>query len=178
LKPMRPEGMPKGKELEVAGGCTILHGTKDTLIYGCYGRDPWLLSGRVPTYTPGNHETTENEHQTDWIRACKENAATRMKSWSDFSRSAGLTEMVDIGVLATRLQGLNQVLDWDGENMQLTNIDPSATIRIMKASNFSVKDGHPTFNNEYAEPVNALEFANELIKHTYQNGYKLPDMPR
>ena len=178
LKPMRPEGMPKGKELEVAGGCTILHGTKDTLIYGCYGRDPWLLSGRVPTYTPGNHETTENEHQTDWIRACKENAATRMKSWSDFSRSAGLTEMVDIGVLATRLQGLNQVLDWDGENMKLTNIDPNATVRIMKASNFSVNDGHPTFNNEYAEPVNALEFANELIKHTYQNGYKLPDMPR
>jgi hypothetical protein len=100
-----------------------------------------------------------------------------MKSWSDFSRSAGLTEMVDIGVLATRLQGLNQVLDWDGENMKLTNIDPSATVRIMKASNFSVKDGHPTFNNEYADPVNALEFANELIKHTYQNGYKLPDMP-
>ena len=30
------------------GGLTIFHGTKDTLICGCYGAQPFLLSGRVP----------------------------------------------------------------------------------------------------------------------------------
>jgi hypothetical protein len=42
---------------------------------------------------------------------------------------------------------------------------------------FSIKDGHPTFNNEYTDPINALEFSNELIRHTYRAGYSLPEMP-
>ncbi len=27
-------------------------------------------------------------------------------------------------------------------------------------------------------PVNAQQFAQELIKHNYRDGWKLPDMPR
>ena len=45
----RPKGFPEGKQLmQSGGGLTIFHGTKDTLICGCYGQNPWLLSGRVP----------------------------------------------------------------------------------------------------------------------------------
>lgn len=28
-----------------------------------------------------------------------------------------------------------------------------------------------------SDPVNAREMAQEMIKHTYQNGWKLPSMP-
>jgi hypothetical protein len=48
LQPFRPEGVPAGKDLNDSGGCVIFHGTKDTLICGCYGVNPWLVSGRTP----------------------------------------------------------------------------------------------------------------------------------
>jgi hypothetical protein len=48
LQPMKPEGWPAGKSMNVQGGGVIFHGTKDKLICGCYGAQPWLLSGRVP----------------------------------------------------------------------------------------------------------------------------------
>ena len=37
LIPPRPAGLPDGKDLNYAGGGVIFHGTKDTLICGCYG---------------------------------------------------------------------------------------------------------------------------------------------
>ena len=48
ILPDRPEGLPAGKDLNDAGGCLIFYGTKDTLICGCYGVRPYLLSGRNP----------------------------------------------------------------------------------------------------------------------------------
>jgi hypothetical protein len=85
--------------------------------------------------------------------------------------------MVVMGVLAVRLQALNQELEWDGENMRFTNIPADATIKTIIEDGFTIKDGHPTFDKTWTEPVNAVEYANEMIKHTYQNGWKLPDMP-
>jgi hypothetical protein len=88
-----------------SGGAVIFHGTKDTLVCGCYGANPWLLSGReipVPTLT---REVPENNHYTDFIRACKESPENRVKTASDFSEAGPLNEMVVMGVLAVRLQG-------------------------------------------------------------------------
>jgi len=42
---------------------------------------------------------------------------------------------------------------------------------------FKIHDGHPTFNKTWTEPVDATAYASELIKHTYRQGWKLPDMP-
>ena len=80
--------------------------------------------------------------------------------------------MVVMGVLAVRLQNLNRELLWDGPNMRFTNIPADATIKTV------IKDGHPTFDKTWTDPVNAQQFAQELIKHTYRDGWKLPDMPR
>ena len=52
LMPTRPEGLPAGKDLNVKGGGAIFYGTKDTLICGCYGADPYLVSGREPKCPP------------------------------------------------------------------------------------------------------------------------------
>ncbi len=177
LKPERPKGMPEGKELNFNGGAVIFHGTKDTLICGCYGRRPWLISGRTPSVPAMNREVTEG-HYMDFVRAAKEKAANRVQTASPFSEAGPLNEMVVMGVLGVRLQGLNKVLQWDGANMKFTNITPDETLKIMVEDGFSIKDGHPTFNKVWTDPFNALAFAQELIKHNYRDGWKLPDMPK
>ena len=176
LKPERPEGLAPGKDLNYQGGGVIFHGTKDTLICGCYGREPYLLSGRNPEVPHVLREITLS-HQQDWVRSCKEPYETRVKPASDFSEAGPFTEMVLMGVLAVRLAALNIELEWDGENMRFTNIPDDATIRTVIQDGFSIKDGHPTFKTVYTDPVNANEYAKELIKHTYREGWKLPDMP-
>ncbi len=176
FKPDRPEGLPAGFNLNISGGCSILYGSKDTMVVGTYGKDPILLSGRVPEDTHKLREVTLS-HQQDWIRACKEDPETRVPSASDFSESGPFVEMVDLGVAAIRLQELNQTLEWDGENMKFTNIPEGATIRIMEKDGFSIKDGHPTFENTYTDPIDANAFAKTLIKKEYRDGYTLPEMP-
>lgn len=176
LMPTRPEGLPAGKDLNVKGGGAIFYGTKDTLICGCYGADPYLVSGREPKCPPVMREVKES-HQMDWVRACKEDADDRTLSASDFSEAGPFNEMVVMGVLAVRLQGLNQELHWDGEKMRFTNIPADATIKTVIKDGFSIKDGHPTFKKTWTDPVNANQFAEELIKHNYREGWKLPDMP-
>ena len=96
----------------------------------------------------------------------------------DFSEAGPFNEMVVMGVLAVRLQNLNRELLWDGPNMRFTNIPDDATISAVIKDGFHIKDGHPTFDKTWTDPVNAQQFAQELIKHTYRDGWKLPDMPR
>ncbi|MDE6715136.1 MAG: gfo/Idh/MocA family oxidoreductase, partial [Muribaculaceae bacterium] len=176
LLPDRPEGLPAGVNLNNSGGGAIFYGTKDVLICGCYGRDPYLLSGRNPE-VPERCRVITDTHEMDWVRACKESPENRVLTASDFSEAGPFNEMVVMGVLAVRLQGLNQELEWDGENMQFTNIPADATIQTVIADGFTIKDGHPTFNKSMTDPVNARQFASELIKHNYREGWKLPDMP-
>ncbi len=177
LQPPRPKGVPIGKNLNNSGGAVIFHGTKDTLICGCYGKDPWLVSGRVPNAPKVLRVVPDSNHYQDWVRAAKESPESRVETASPFSEAGPFNEMVVMGVLGVRLQGLNQELHWDGENMRFTNIAENATIRTMIKDGFSIKDGHPTFNKTFTKPVNAIEFANGLIKHEYRKGWKLPEMP-
>ncbi|MDR1781349.1 MAG: Gfo/Idh/MocA family oxidoreductase [Tannerella sp.] len=180
LKPDMPEGWPAGKNMNDSGGYVAFYGTKDTLICGCYGVNPWLLSGRKPN-APKVCRRVENAtrggHEMDWVRACKESAANRLLTKSDFSEAGPFNEMVVMGVLAVRLQTLNKELLWDGENMKFTNITPDEKIRIIIKDDFKIVDGDPKFNKIYTDPVDAQQFANELIKHNYRAGWKLPDMP-
>ena len=183
IMPDRPELFKNGESLCFGydGGSAIFYGTKDTMIVTSHNT-PRLVSGRIPESvnyvreikTEGNLQFA---HQQDWVRACKEPAETRVPTASDFRRSGPFNEMVVMGVVAVRLQSLNQILEWDGEKMEFTNIPADATIRTVVHDGFTIKEGHPTFNKDWTEPVNAREFAAELIKHTYHNGYKLPDMP-
>ena len=175
-----PEGWPAGKNPNDSGGGVIFHGTKDKLISGCYGVNPWLLSGRVPNapkFRRRIENATRGGHEQDWVRACKENPATRVPTASDFSEAGPFYEMVVMVVLAVRLQSLNNQLDWDGEKMEFTNLKDDETIRTVVKDGFEIKDGHPTFAKTWTDPISAKQFAAELIKHTYREPWKLPDMP-
>jgi len=176
IKPMLPEAWPDGKNPNDSGGGVLFHGTKDTLVCGCYGVNPWLLSGRVPE-APKFRRRVEASHEMDWVRACKENPENRVKTASDFSEAGPFNEMVVMGVLGVRLQSLNKVLDWDGPNMQFTNLTDAEQIKTVVKDGFEIHDGHPTFKKDWTEPVSAKEFAAELIKHKYRAPWSLPDMP-
>lgn len=176
LQPMKPAGWPDGRNMNDGGGGVIFHGTKDTLLCGCYGRNPWLLSGRVPD-SPKTERRVTVSHEMDWVRACKESPESRVPTKSDFAEAGPFNEMVVMGVLAVRLQGLNKELFWDGNRMEFTNIGDSETIKIVTEDNFSIKDGHPTFETRYTDPINARAFAAEMVKHTYREGWSLPAMP-
>jgi hypothetical protein len=176
IMPERPEILKAGKNLNLNGGGVIFYGTKDILVCGCYGRSPYLVSGREPE-VPKTLRRVTLSHQMDWVRACKEDPANRVMPNSEFAQAGPFNEMVAMGVVAVRLQGLNQILEWDGENMRFTNIPADATLKICKKDGFSIKDGHPTFKKEWTDPVNAREFAARLIKPVYENGYVLPELP-
>ncbi len=156
LKPKLPENWPVDRR-QSSG--VVFHGSKDTLICGEYGTDPILLSGRIPN-VPQTLRRIDGTHEEDWIRACKETPESRVLSASDFSVAGPFNEMVVMGVLAVRLQALNKVLDWDGPNMTFTNI--SATDELRLGRNNTIK---------------AKEFADQLIKHNYREGWTLPAMP-
>jgi len=176
MMPDRPEGFPQGRQLMGSGGgLVIFHGTKDTLLCGCYGGGPWLLSGRKPE-VPKTLRRITGGHEMDWVRACKESAANRIPTASDFSEAGPFNEMVVMGVLAVRLQALNRVLEWDGPNMQFTNISDTDKFGMILKDDFKIVDGHPSFDKPKIE-INAKSFAQELIKHTYRDGWSLPAMP-
>lgn len=177
MMPDRPKGFPQGKQLMgPGGGLVIFHGTKDTLVCGCYGEQPFLLSGRKPN-APKVCRRVTLSHEMDWVRASKESASNRIQTASDFSEAGPFNEMVVMGVLAIRLQALNKELHWDGNNMRFTNIDDNETIKTCIKDGFTIKDGHPSFNKDWTDPINAREFAAELINHKYRAGWNLPSMP-
>jgi hypothetical protein len=176
IQPMKPEGWPDGKDMNDYGGGVLFHGTKDTLVCGCYGRDPWLLSGREPKVEPSMREV-DLSHEMDWVRACKESPENRVETSSAFAESGPFNEMVVMGVLAVRLQALNKELEWDGANMRFTNISDSETISTVIEDGFKIENGHPTFDKTWTDPVSASEYAARLIKHEYREGWTLPDMP-
>ena len=183
IRPMMPQGWPAGRNMDNSGGGAIFYGTRDVLICGCYGRQPWLLSGRTPNSPKTQREVPAAEgvrgdavHTMDWVRACKENFENRQAPASDFAEAGPFNEMVVMGVLAVRLQGLHKELEWDGAKMEFTNIGDNEEITFIKSDDFRIVDGHPTFNAP-SEKLNAKAAAKELIQHTYREGWSLPAMP-
>jgi hypothetical protein len=179
IKPMLPDNWPAGKNPNKQGGGTFFYGTKDILHVGCYGVQPELLSGNKPTVAKTERRVANGSggHEADWIRACKESAESRVPCTSDFAEAGPFNEMVVMGVLAVRLQALNKTLEWDGQNMKFTNISDSEQIRTVIKDGFTIKDGHPTFDKTWTEPTGAKAYSEELVEHTYREGWSLPDMP-
>ena len=176
IRPEMPDGWPAGRDMNDRGGGIILYGTKDTLVAGCYGVNPWLMSGRVPD-APRFVRRVPTDHYMDWVRACKESPDTRTETASAFHEAGPFNEMVVMGVLAVRLQALHKELEWDGENMRFTNIGDDETLRTVIRDGFEIADGHPTFAKDWTDPVNAKQYAENLIRRPYRNGWNLTAMP-
>ncbi len=177
IRPEMPDGWPAGRNMNNAGGAVIFYGTKDTLVAGCYGREPWLLSGRVPDVPKFVRRVPDENHYMDWVRACKESPDNRVEAASAFNEAGPFNEMVVMGVLAVRLQSLNKELEWNGQNMRFTNIGNDERIRTVIADGFKIEDGHPSFAKTWTDWEDANQFASDLISRPYRSGWRLPAMP-
>jgi len=171
LLPERPAGLEEGKMMGDGGGGAMFVGTKGTLICSTYARDPYIVGRELdpPNVTPILRRVTAS-HEMDWVRACKESKNDRVEASSYFGYSGPLNEVVVMGNLAVRLQDLKRPLKWDGENMRIKNIDEMEEIRVVSSDVFTVVDGDPQFDTEYAT-INAAEAARNYIKRPYRNGW-------
>ena len=106
----------------------------------------------------------------DWVRACKESKENRVECSSNFDYAGPLNETVVAGNLAVRLQDLRRRLEWDAENMKITNISDNDEIRVVTSDSFTVVDGDPRFDTQFAN-LNAKEAAESYIKKTYREGW-------
>lgn len=186
--PRRPEGLPDGDVLgKDSGGGLLFVGTKGTIMTSYYGMQPTLLPyskmeefkepDPIIPRIPGSEEGPwKGAHERDWIRACKESAENRVEGSANFAYSGPFNEMVAMGVLAVRLQDLKRPLLWDGQNMRFTNISDTDMIKVVTVDKFNVVDGDPRFDRQFAD-FNAKQVAEEWVKHTYRDGWKLPDLP-
>ena len=180
LLPPRPEELPEGEIMgrDSNGGCLFV-GDKGKLMCGCYARDPFLLPLSYDTSYKRPEPVLrriETSHEMDWVRACKESPENRVLPSSNFDYSGPLNEMVVMGVVAVRLQDLKRELKWDGENMRFLNIADTDEIRVVTSDKFQVINGHPHFDTKHTA-INAKQAAEEYIRHTYREGWTLPDMP-
>ncbi|MDA3823796.1 MAG: Gfo/Idh/MocA family oxidoreductase, partial [Bacteroidales bacterium] len=176
---MAPERIPELADGEMMGdwsGGVVFEGSKGKIMCGCYGANPRLfIKGKEATkdyVAPKAIKRVELSHEMDWVRATKENKENRVEASSNFNYSGPLNEMVVMGNLAVRLQGLNRELKWDGEAMKMTNISENDEVSIVTSDTFTIHNGHPSFDTK-REKVNAKKFCEEMIKHEYREGWKL-----
>jgi len=173
LLPERPAEMEPGKIMGDGGGGCMVVGTKGTIICSTYGRDPYII-GREnnPPQIKKVIPRVEVSHEMDWVRACKEPKASRVEASSNFAYSGPFNEVVVMGNLAIRLQDLKKKLEWDSDNMKITNIGDLEEIKIVTSDKFKVINGDPKFDTQF-ETINAKQAAEGYIKHNYREGWKL-----
>jgi hypothetical protein len=115
LKPERPEELEPGRNLGDNG--VLFIGDRGKLLCGGWSNSPRLIpESRMKEYQrpPKSIPRIDGSHEADWVRACKGEG----EACSNFDYSGPLSEMVLMGNLAVRS---GQYLEWDGENMKVTN---------------------------------------------------------
>jgi predicted dehydrogenase len=120
LKPEKPEALGD-MQIGQAASNVLFMGSKGVLRCGEYGDDPHLFPLSLMREYKRPPQTLERipgqAHERNWIRACKGGEA----ACSNFDYSGPLTEMVTMGNLAIRPENVGKRLEWDGENMRVTN---------------------------------------------------------
>ena len=121
LLPFRPPGVSNDVKLPASGALII--GDEGVIMHGSHGAQGLTLlpeeknkkfQANLP---PETIPRVEGSHEGDWIRACKDGKPAS----GNFAYGGALTEMVLLGVLASRVP--NQRLEWDTASMRFTNHD-------------------------------------------------------
>jgi len=115
LKPERPEDLEPGRKMR----SVVFVGDKGKIMSGEYGDSPRLIpETKMKEYNrpPKTLPRVEGTHEQNWIDACKNGT----QACSNFDYAGPMTETIVMGNLAIRNPG--QKLEWDGENMKVTNV--------------------------------------------------------
>ena len=177
LMPDRPLELEDGETMGDRDGGVLFVGTKGKIMCGCYAKNAKRLPSKdFKDYAPVINERLVDGgiegHEKDWIRACKEDPETRIKTKSHFGYAGPFNEVVVMGTVAARLSDLQRILKWDGENMKFTNINADEQIRVPMSVKLDATQKSPRYKSEY-EVINALEFAESLIHLKPRSGWEL-----
>ena len=167
LLPKRPDSLSDGVEMGEGSNGIIFHGSKGILICGNYGGKYRLLPEDKFKSLPkpaARLRRVGMSHEMDFVRACKESQENRVLPLSNFEYAGPLNEMVVMGNLAVRLKSLNKALQWDGVNMRITNLTDSDELKIV--------NGIPG-QEPKTLTLNAIQTAEEYIRHSYRSGWSL-----
>lgn len=178
LMPSRPFDLPNDAPMNPGGGFMFV-GSDAVLIANSYGGnwktykngDEFIPEIKVKLPRIPDHPKGGGRHEMHFVDCCK-NGGTPA---SNFAYAGPFNEMVVMGNLAVRLQSLQKTLEWDSENMKVTNIGPEEKLRTAKLLPYSSDIVTLQVDRESTQWVewNALEMSNEWIKHDYHNGYSL-----
>jgi hypothetical protein len=115
LRPERPATLEDGRAIADA---TYI-GEKGVIMHGSHGANPQLVPADpdFPGVDPWLPRT--GDIFQDWIQAIENGT----KSSNDFSISSHLTEIMLLTNIATLSQRANTTLQYDHENMRMTNLD-------------------------------------------------------
>lgn len=177
LLPERPAELEDGEIMGDRDGGVLFVGTKGKITCGCYARKPRRLpTNEFKDYKPEIKERLVaggiGGHEKDWINACKAKPSERDILKSNFEFAGPFNEVVVMGTVASRLAALDRTLKWDGPNMRFTNISEDEKMKIPEFVKLDNSGGFPRYISNYKE-VNALEYANSLIKRNTRKGWDL-----
>ncbi len=114
----RPPELEEGRDVPRTGAIVI--GDQGKIMYGSHGAGGKRIipEAKMKEYKlPPEKLPRVRNHHEDWLGAIK----TGTRAGSDFDYGGPLTEIAQLGIIATKMLG--QKLEWDGPNMRFTNCD-------------------------------------------------------
>jgi len=115
IKPARPDVLEADRQLREA----LYIGDKGMLMHGTHGATPELIPNDPGFKEPEKWLKRPSSVYVDFIEAIKEGR----KAANDFEISAKLTEIMLLTNIAVVSQQLNKTLEYDAENMKITNCE-------------------------------------------------------
>ncbi len=112
----RPDDLEPGRN--VPGTGAIIIGDKGKIMHGSHGAGGVRIFPEEKMKAYKQPEPTlprTRGHYNDWLDAIKNGT----QAGSNFDYGGPLTELVQLGIIATRMLG--RKLEWDGKNMRFTN---------------------------------------------------------
>jgi len=115
IKPSRPTGLEADRRLREA----LYIGDKGMLMHGTHGALPELVPNNPDFVEPEKWLNRPSSVYVDFIEAIKEGR----KAANDFEISTKLTEIMLLTNIAVAAQQVNKTLEYDAENMKITNCE-------------------------------------------------------
>ena len=115
IKPFRPAELEADRQLREA----LYIGDKGMIMHGTHGAMPELIPEDPGFVAPEKWLKRPSSVYVDFIEAIKEGR----KAANDFEISSKLTEIMLLTNIAVAAQQVNKTLEYDAENMKITNCD-------------------------------------------------------
>ena len=113
IKPARPAELEPNRQLREA----LYIGDKGMIMHGTHGAMPELIPEKPGFVAPAKTLARPKNIYVDFIEAIKEGR----KAANDFETASKLTEIMLLTNIAVVSQNLNITLEYDAENMKITN---------------------------------------------------------